>query len=587
MPTAPHGNGTIRHLFPFIKWLHAYRRNDLWHDALAGLTVAIVLIPQAMAYAMLAGLPPVYGLYAAAVTPWIGALWGSLRQLATGPIAIMSLLVLTALRPLAEPGSPLFIELALGLSLLVGAIYLLLGLLRLGIMMTFISNPAVRGFTSAAALIIIATQLPHLLGISVGHHDYIFSMIFEIGGRLPDTHIPTLIVGAGAFMVIYGIKRVEPRFPAALLAILLTAGIIALFGLHDKGIAIIGKVPEGLPTWHLPRVPPAVVVDLIGPAIVIALVSFAETYAVSKTVSTETKQIIHLDQELIGQGLANLVGGFFQCYPVSGSFSRTAINFDSGARTPVASLITSLTVLPALLFMTPLLAHIPRATLAALVIGAVLLLFHPKELLNVWRLSRNDGIVAVSVFVLSLLIKPDYALLIGVVISLVFFLWKTMHPRIVRITRNPISGQFINADLKSAPTCPQILHLRVDDALYFGNAEYTMEQILSLVEQQPPTLKFLLLDFQTVGFIDLTAAEELMLLHDELGHLGITLALTGLHRPVKAVLDRTGLLAALGKELVSAHKGEAVAQIFAGLDHETCRKRCSQSLFRECGTVKS
>jgi SulP family sulfate permease len=333
----------------------------------------------------------------------------------------MSLLVLTTLSPLAEPGSTQFVQLAFLLAFLVGVLYLGVGFLRLGELMSFISHSAVKGFTSAAALIISATQLPHLLGISVSRHEFIFPMLVDIAKNLFNLHIFTFVVGAVAFGIIHGIKKFRPHFPAGLLALVVTTSAVWLFQLQEKGVAIIGEIPSGLPHFILPFLDYETTESLLGPAIVIALVSFAETYSVGKAISAETKQKVNVNQEFIGQGLANLIGSFFQSYPVSGSFSRSAINFATGAKTGISSVVSSLVVVLALLFLTPLLRYIPKAALAALVISAVLLLFHPREVFKLWRLNHHDGIVALAVFVLCLLTKPDYALLIGVM-PLKFFL---------------------------------------------------------------------------------------------------------------------------------------------------------------------
>jgi SulP family sulfate permease len=384
---------TIRQkLFPFLAWACDYDRASLRGDAMAGLTTAVVLIPQSMAYAMLAGLPAVYGLYAAAVAPLAGALWGSLRQLATGPIAIMSLLVLTTLSPLAAPGSREYIELALLLSLMVGVLYLGVGIFRLGEVMSFISHSAVKGFTAAAALIIIATQLPHLLGIHVERHEYIVLQLLNIAANLPQFDPATLLVGGCSFLFIHFMKTRRPHFPAGLVALTVAALTVSALELD---IAIVGPTPGGLPRPQVPPLDFEVVSALIGPAVVIGVVSFAETYSVGKAISARTRQKLDVNQEFIGQGMANLVGAFFQAYPVSGSFSRTAINYTAGARTGISSAISSIIVVVALLFLTGLFTYIPRAALAALVISAVLILFHPKEVFSLWKLNHHDGVVAI------------------------------------------------------------------------------------------------------------------------------------------------------------------------------------------------
>jgi SulP family sulfate permease len=304
------------------------------------------------------------------------------------------------------------------------------------------------------------------------------------------------------------------------------------------------------------------------------------------------RQKIDVDQEFIGQGVANLVGSLFQCYPVSGSFSRTAINYAAGARTGIASVVTSLLVIVSLLYLTPLFTLIPRAALAALVISAVLILFHPKQVFVLWRQNRTDGIVAVSVFALALLAKPDYALLIGVMISLMLFLWKTMHPRIVRETRDPERGIFLNADLYRKPSCPQILQLRSDNVIYFANAEYTVNHIMRRVNEADGSLRFVLLDFQAISFIDMTGIEELRSLKEELETRGIRLALMAIHRPVMDTFESSGFIHELEgscyfeKTWDNEHRGEAIAQLFREIDHDYCRNVCPHCLFEECRTVK-
>lgn len=572
--------------FPFLTWLKGYRAALLRSDLLAGITVSVVLMPQAMAYAMLAGLPPVYGLYAAAVTPLIAGLWGSLRQLSTGPIAIMSLLVLTTLTPLAEPGSRQYIELAFLLALMVGIFYLGIGLFRLGEFMSFISHSTVKGFTSAAALIITATQLPHLLGIEVSKHEYIFQMFVEIVKGLPKVDLLTCGIGIASFVIIYGLKKFRPTYPAGLVALVLTSVCVMLFRLQEHGVVIVGTIPGGLPKPHVPPFDFEIISSLIGPTAVIALVSFAETYSVGKSISNETKQKVNVNQEFIGQGLANVVGSFFQGYPVSGSFSRTAINYAVGAKTGISSVISSAIVISALLFFTPLFRYIPRAALAALVISAVLLLFHPKELFKLWRMNRHDGVVAISVFVLALVTKPDYALLIGVMVSLMLFLWKTMHPRIVRVTKDPEFNMFVNADLYDKPSCPQILQLRPDNSIYFANADYTVERILKRLDAQTTPVRFLLLDFKAVGFIDITGIDELRLLHDELEERKVSLAMMEVHLPVQKLFENTGFISHLKTDHLIKNRGQAIDFLFQRLDHDYCKNVCPYSLFLECASVK-
>jgi len=281
------------------------------------------------------------------------------------------------------------------------------------------------------------------------------------------------------------------------------------------------------------------------------------------------------------------VGSFFQCYPVSGSFSRTAISFATGARTGISSAVTSLSVVVALLFLTPYLTYIPKAALAAMVISAVLMLFHPREVFRLWKMNRDDGIVAVTVFVLSLLAKPDEALLLGVLMSLMFFLWKTMHPRIVRISKVPELGVFLNADLTGQPSCPQILQLRSDNAIYFANAEYTIEKILERFNAQQTPVKFLLLDLQSMAFIDITGVEELRILKEEVEASGAELAMMEIRGPVREVLGSAGFIEEMHPRYLLEKRGDAYAVLFGEIDHDYCRDTCPYALFNECHTVKT
>ncbi|MFH2005749.1 MAG: SulP family inorganic anion transporter [bacterium] len=575
-----------RRLFPFLDWMKSYSLSTFRHDGLAGLTVAVVLIPQSMAFAMLAGLPPHYGLYAAAVTPIIAALWGSLRQLATGPTAIMSLLTLTAIGHHAKPGSPEFIQLAFLLSIMVGTVFLLIGAFRLGIVMSFISHSTVRGFTAAAALIIISTQLPHVLGIHVTPHENAIAGFFETIRKLPQLNPYTLIIGAAAFLMIYGIVRKWPHFPGGLVTLAAATAAVYLLDLGAFGVEVLGRIPHGLPHPHVPAVHLSVVVDLAGPAIVLALVCFAETYAVGQTISEKTKQRVDVNQEFIGQGLANVVGGFFQSPPVAGSFSRSAMSYASGARTGASHIVSSLAVILALLFLTPLLQHIPKSALSALVISAVLLLFHPRAVFVLWRKNRHDGIVAVTVFVLALLIKPDYALLIGVITSLALFLYASMHPRIVVVVKKPGEQVYLSDTGQDLPRCRQVAMIRIDNAIYFANASYTVDRLRSELEQQGPHVRYLLLDMKGVGFIDITGIDELRTLISEVRNRGMRVQLIGLHQPVFKVFETSGLLEVLGRENIFLSFQDAHDALLEDLDENFCHEHCPTDFTDPCCTLR-
>lgn len=572
-------------IFPFLSWMREYKMSLFKKDLLAGITVALILIPQSMAYAILAGLPPIIGLYSAAVTPMFGALWGSLRQLSTGPIAIMSLLVLTTLSTMAEPGSPEYVEMALMLALIIGVLYLLIGMFKMGIIMSFISLSSVKGFTSAAALIIMSTQLPHLLGVKIHHNEYFFPTLYNTIKALPELHLPTFIIGVSSILIILAIRKFK-MFPPGLVALLFATLVTAVFKLHLIGVPVVGNVISGMPSPHIPDIDMNIISPLLGPAVIIALVSFVETYSVGKSISLESNQKIEVNKEFIGQGLANIVGAFFHSYPVSGSFSRTAINFKSGAKTAMSSVITSVGVIITLLFLTSLLYYLPKAALAAMVISAVFFLFHPGQVFRLFKKNRDDGIVAISVFILSLVTKPDYALLIGITISLVFFIWKSMHPRIIRVTRDLDYKVELNGDKMDKPSCPQIFHLRSDNSIFFVNAEYTIEHMDMQLYKASPATKYFILDFESVAFIDITAIEEIKIFKEDLENMDIQMAVIGVHGPVMKVFKSTKFIDEIDPGLIFENREELLSRLFKKIDHEYCKNKCPYKLFKECVEIK-
>ncbi len=571
----------VRRLFPFLSW--RVSGDTLIRDFVAGLTVAVVLVPQSMAYAMLAGLPPVVGLYASALAPAVAALWGSSPQLQTGPVAIVSLLVFTSLMPIAEPESPEFVQLAAVLALVVGLFQLSLGLFRLGFIMNFVSHAVIVGFSNAAAIIIASTQVPHLLGITVEKHEFVFKNFLEIAKHIDETHIQTAVIGFLATLFIVLSRRIHPLFPGALIAVVVSTLVSYYFELEKKGVKVVGEIPSGLPKPSLPSVDADILEELVGQAIVIAIIGFMEAYAIAKTMAARTKFKLDVDQELVGQGLANLVNSVFRGYPVSGSFSRSAVNFLAGAKTGMSSVFTSLFIILTLFFLAPLLYNLPRAVLAAVVIVAVLGIVKPKAFFELYRTSPQDGIVATVTFASSFIMKPDYAIFIGIVLSLILFLWRSMYPRIVLLTRDPSSKTFVNAELYSLPVCPQMLFVRPDASLYFANAEHIVEALRNNVKGFE-NVKFLVIDGESINHVDATAIEVLKEFVEELESRGTEVYFVNLKTPVRQALLRGGVFG--DTEKVFASKGLAVSKLFNRIDHRFCKEDCPYAVFDECLTVK-
>lgn len=439
-------NGTrypqwLRRLLPFLDWIHELRDGKtLRADLVAGVTVALVLVPQSMAYAQLAGLPAYYGLYTAFLPPIVAALFGSSRQLATGPVAVVSLLTAAALEPIAASGSAGYIAYAIALSLLVGLFQLALGLLRLGVMVNFLSHPVILGFTNAAAIIIATSQLGKVFGVradkAAHHYETVWNTIVAVAR---DMHWPTFAMALAAFAVMLALKRVAPHAPNVLIAVTLSGVVSWLIGFEAMGNgAVVGTIPQGLPSLALPGFDFEVVRQLLSAATTIALIGFIEAISIAKAMAARTRHRLDANQELIGQGLANVVGSLSQSYPTSGSFSRSAVNLGAGAVTGLSSVVTGALVVATLLWLTPLLYHVPQATLAAVIMLAVIGLINVNGIAHAWRANRQDGVVAVASFALTLAFAPhiDHGILVGAALALVLYLYRTMRPRVAMVARH-------------------------------------------------------------------------------------------------------------------------------------------------------
>lgn len=516
-----------------------YSRRDLLPDIIAGLTVAVVLIPQAMALALIAGLPAIYGLYAA-FPGFIASFFGSSRHLSTGPVAIVSFLTLTSLVPFADPGSPEFIALAALLALLVGLIQLLMGTLRLGFVVNLIPHSAIVGFSTAAAAIIIITQIPTLFGYAITQHDLVIQTIFEIIMGAPRTSLITLALGLSALGMLIFLRKLPKTFPAALVVLAGSVLVAYLFDLKSFGVEFIAAVPASLPSFALPALSAGAFFALLPKAAIVALVGFVEAHAIAKSVAKQTGQRLDTNQELVGQGLANTVSSFFHGYPVSGSFSRTAINMQAGARTGVAALVTSAVTVFALLFLTPIFHFLPKAVLAAIVIVSALPLVNYHKLRETYAISNTDGVIAYTTAALALILKPDDAIFIGIVLALILFLRRTVWgAKIVEMGVNREWNILRASDGDDrVDTYPNVLIARIGMSLYYVNATHIIEQLDRLVrerhEQSP--VRAVVVDFSGVNFIDITGIEALDDYVKRLRERGISFATIYMRNSVVAAL---------------------------------------------------
>lgn len=529
--------------FPFLTWLGNYDRGMLFKDFVAGVTVTVVLIPQVMAYASLAGLPPVYGLYAAFLGTAVAALWGSSRHLSSGPVALVSFLTLTALIPLAKPESPEFIALAIILALIIGLTQLLMGVFKLGFIMNFISHSVIAGFTTAAAIIIASTQIPGLFGFPVERHEFVFLNFYEIFRSLPETHLLTLLIGAVSIgFVILTKKRVSKAFPAGL--IIMTAGITVsyLLDLEARDVAVVGQIDARLSLPTVPQISFGEVLALLPSALIISIVGFLEAYAVSKSIGSKTKQKIDVNQELIGQGLGNLAAGIFKGYPIAGSFSRTAVNFSAGAVTGISSVFVSVFVFITIMFFTPLLYYLPRAILSAIVIAALVDLIEFSKFRETFKLSGTDGIVITATFLFSFILKPDDAIFIGIVVSLVLFLRKTIVADVVELVFHMEDERFRKLSFgNQIKEFPNILILRVDMSIFFANAHNIVDQIEELVARKGERLEHIVINFSGVNYVDVSGCEMVNELFAELSERGLQIYSMYRKKQVRDIMRKAGV----------------------------------------------
>ncbi|MEW8534577.1 MAG: solute carrier family 26 protein [Candidatus Thiodiazotropha endolucinida] len=560
---------------PFLSWIGEIKdRETVRADIIAGITVALVLVPQSMAYAQLAGLPVYYGLYASFLPPMVAAFFGSSRQLATGPVAVVSLMTAAALEPIATSPDT-YLAYAVLLAFMVGIFQMFLGLFKLGVLVDFLSHPVVVGFTNAGALIIATSQLGKVFGVSVEREAHHYETVWNtVLAAMENTHGSTLGMAILAFAIMWGIRRYAPNFPGVLIAVVVTTLIAWLAGFNEAGGRVVGDIPKGLPALSLPIFDVKTVWQLIPAAITISLIGFMEAISIAKAMAARTRQRLNANQELIGQGLSNVVASVFSGYPVSGSFSRSAVNINAGAITGFSSIVTGLVVMITLIFLTPLLYHLPQATLAAVIIMAVINLIKIDPIIHAWKAQPHDAIVAVITFVLTLIFAPhlDKGIIIGVLLSLGLFLWRTMRPRFAQLSRYK-DGTMRDIRVRHLPTSPVISVVRFDGSLYFASAGYFETKILGVVAANPE-LKYIILDGEAINQIDATGEEVLHHLWERLQAQGIHLVIARMKKQFMDTIRRTGLKDKMGDDTFYSRIGLALNYVWNQLGDSYDRENC-------------
>ncbi len=578
----------LKRYFPILVWLPNYDRTWLRGDLAAGLTVGVMLIPQGMAYAMIAGLPPIYGLYASTVPLLIYALMGTSRQLAVGPVAMASLLTAAGVGAMAAPNAETYIALAILLSLLAGLVQMLMGGLRLGFLVNFLSQPVISGFTSAAALIIGLSQLKHLLGLELPRSNYIHEILYAAAMQLGSVHLPTLLVGLAGVGILLGLKRLPQLgryLPGPLAVVLFGIGVVSLLGLDQAGVAIVGEVPQGLPGWQLPTWSWDSVSALLPMALTIALVSLMESIAIAKTLQSKHRDHeVDANQELLALGMAKVGGAFFQSYANTGGFSRTAVNDQAGAKSPLAGLISAALVALSLLFLTSTFYFLPKAVLASIIMVAVFKLIDVQGARYLWRARREDFFMMLATFLATLGLGIQNGILLGVLLSLVMVIYRSAYPHVAVLGRIPGTMHFRNRErFPEAEQREDVLVVRFDAQLYFANADYFRDRMLHLTGEKGEALRLLVLNFESVNAIDSTAMQTLTELVETLDGQGIRVALTAVIGPVRDAIYRAGAMEKLGKDNFFLHVSDAMAAYESGegqpaLDEQARRQALQNSL---------
>ncbi|MGD8860205.1 MAG: solute carrier family 26 protein [Myxococcales bacterium] len=536
-------------LFPILEWSRSYRREDLRSDVVAGITTAVMLIPQGMGYAMLAGLPPIVGLYASVVPLLIYAVLGTSRQLGVGPVAMDSLLVAVTVGAIAQVGSDQYLVLAVLLGLMVGVVQLLLGALGLGFVVNFLSRPVISGFTSAAALIIGFSQLRHMLKLDLPRTHLVHKVIGDAVANMSSWHWVTLAIGAANVALLLILKRAAPKVPRAMVAVVISTLLVFGLSLTDRGVSVVGDVPAGLPSFALPAFEMATVAKLLPAALTIALVAFIEAISVGKHFARQGRYEIRPGQELIALGAANVMGSLFGGYPITGGFSRTAVNAQAGARTPMAGVITAAVIALTLLFLTPLFYFMPKAVLAAIIMTAVFGLFDGREPRRLWRVKRQDFYLLAFTFVMTLSVGIQYGILAGVGASLLMFVVQTTRPHFAVVGRIPGTEAYLNVDRHPhAIQVPGILVVRIDAQFYFGNVTFLKDTLRELEARSPEPLEALVLEASGINQLDSSAEDALEELERDYRERGIKLMFSHVKGPVRDVMLRTGLLDRLAGE---------------------------------------
>ncbi|MCB9339140.1 MAG: SulP family inorganic anion transporter [Lewinellaceae bacterium] len=573
-------------IFPFLTWWPSVNRTTLKADFLAGLTGAIIVLPQGIAFAIIAGMPPIYGLYTAMVIPVIAALWGSSIHLVSGPNTAISLVVFAAVSKIAAVGTPEYIQIALTLTFLAGVFQLALGLGRMGALVNFVSHVVITGFTAGAAIIIMESQLKNLLGLTIQRSDSFWQTLMKILANIADTNPYALGIGLFTLLISFLSKKWFPKLPNMLVALVLASVLAFFLGGDAVGIRLVGHVPSKLPSLSLPDFQFKTLTGIAPQAFAIAILGLIQSTAIARSIATKSQQQLDTNQEFIGQGLSNLIGSFFSSYAGAGSFTRSGLNYESGARTPVAVLFASGLLTIMVLFIAPLMAYLPIPAMAAIIIIVGYNLIDFPFSRTVLRASKRQSIVLIITFLSTLFLELEIAVYVGVIFSLIFYLQRTSTPNVAIMAPDPDypNRKFIYLERKELLECPQLKMLRIDGSIFFGSVAHIAAEIRRLVDDEAPSVKHVLILAKGINFIDVAGSEWLLHEAERWKEKGGGLYFTGLKLIAQDSLIRGGFKKQIGEDHFFASKEEALEHICQRLDMDVCAS-CTHRIFLECSKL--
>jgi sulfate permease, SulP family len=572
----------LPHILPFLSWWPTVTKRSLRADVWAGLTGAVIVLPQGVAFAAIAGLPPQYGLYAAMVPVVVAALFGSSHHLISGPTTTASLVIFANVSLLTAPGSPDYLRLVLALTLLAGVFKLALGLARLGGVVNFVSHSVVTGFMAGAAILIATSQCGHFLGLTLARGGSFWDTWAELLRRLPESNPRVLAVGAFTLAAALIIRRIHPKAPALLLAMVLGSLLSLLLDGQAHGVRLVGALPASLPPLSLPGFDLDTLRTLVPGAMAVAMLGLAEAVSIARAVATRSQQHIDNSQEFIGQGLANIVGSFFSAYATSGSFTRTGVNYEAGAKTPLAAVFSSLFLAGIVLLVAPVTAYLPIAAMAGVIMLVAAGLIDLRAIRHIIRTDRTEAGVLAVTFLSTLFVQLEFAIYAGVILSLLLYLRRTSHPHFITLAPDPGSPQLplVNARRHGLAECPQLMILRLDGSIFFGAVNHIAEELHRIVAAHSEQCHILIVG-SGINFVDAGGCQ--MLFHEAgaMKQSGREIYFCSLKAEVMDLLTRGGCLSRIGLGNVFRGEGEAIAGLMHRLDPERCAC-CAGRVFSEC-----